>query len=173
MEDDAIEIRPYNPDGVSSIIATESMNDIGLIDETTVLKYPHLPHEPNALEIEEQILQVLGCHRRIINIKGEHDEGILLERAFNGSAALSLQHSKPGPAARERLRRSAQAAAAISYIHSSQVLHRDINRSNLLLDENLHIRLSDFQGRLLNPDGTIQWRLIQESQVFNTSPQLR
>ena len=48
-----------------------------------------------------------------------------------------------------------QAAEAVAYIHTKGVLHCDIGVGNLLLDQNLDIKLCDFQGKLLHPDGTV------------------
>jgi Protein tyrosine and serine/threonine kinase len=50
---------------------------------------------------------------------------------------------------------SQQAAEETAYVHTRAVLHCDINVNNLLLDENLNIKLVDFQGRYLAPDGTV------------------
>lgn len=46
-------------------------------------------------------------------------------------------------------------AAVIAHVHSKNVIHCDIQPQNLLLDENLHLKLSDFQGNYLSDDGQI------------------
>jgi hypothetical protein len=85
-------IYDWYPRGVKNIIASGNNHLIGLIDENTVLKYPQLSVEPtglgfeqekvyrivreeqlNGLEVEEQILGVLGEHCRIIGFKGKHE----------------------------------------------------------------------------------------------------
>jgi serine/threonine protein kinase len=48
------------------------------------------------------------------------------------------------------------AAEAFAYIHTKRVIHCDIGPGNLLLDRDLNVRVSDFQGRLLYPNGTIR-----------------
>ncbi|KAL5323491.1 hypothetical protein ACEPPN_008028 [Leptodophora sp. 'Broadleaf-Isolate-01'] len=168
-------VHAWYPRGVKSTIASGSNSFIGLVDENTVLKYPQLPSETppgldfkrekiyrilrqgqlTGLEVEEQILGVLGQHRRIIGFKGKHEEGLLLDRMPNGSVADYLHITDPQPQAQERLKWALQAAEAVAYIHTRRVIHCDISVGNLLLDKDLNIRLCDFQGRLLHPDGTI------------------
>lgn len=41
-------------------------------------------------------------------------------------------------------------------MHKKGVLHRDIFVNNLLLDAELNVKLSDFQGRLLSSDEEIE-----------------
>ena len=97
----------WYPRGVTSVIASGGSNYIGLVDENTVLKYPQIPPEKPqglnfgqekiyrilrqqqlvGLDVEEQILRVLGEHRRIIPFKGKHEDGLLLEHMPNGSMA--------------------------------------------------------------------------------------
>lgn len=153
--DDAIEIYPWYPSGVQRIIATGSMNFVGLVDETTVLKYPHIKGESEGLDIERQIFQVLQSHPHIIEFKGIHEEGVLLGYACHGSIADYLQ-LKPNQSIQDKLRWSLQAAMAVSHIYLKGVIHCDISVGNLLLDEMINVKLCDFQGRLLQSDGTIQ-----------------
>ena len=44
---------------------------------------------------------------------------------------------------------------AIAVTHRAGVIHYDINVNNLLLDDNLTVKLCDFQGRFLRPDGSV------------------
>ncbi|PMD54983.1 uncharacterized protein K444DRAFT_645834 [Hyaloscypha bicolor E] len=151
-------VHAWYPRGVKSVIASGSNSFIGLVDENTVLKYPQIPSEKPpgldfekekinrvlrqgqliGLDVEEQILGVLGQHRRIIGFKGKHEEGLLLEHMPNGSIEMDI----------------AGCRGCCVYSHEkSHSLH--IGVGNLLLDKDLNIRLCDFQGRLLRPDGTI------------------
>lgn len=43
-----------------------------------------------------------------------------------------------------RPRLLAQGAEALEYLHSQQLIHRDIKSSNFLLDGDWHCKLSDF-----------------------------
>lgn len=68
------------PRGVQRILDTGSMNIVGLIDNSTVLKYPHEPGQGRrSLDGEAAILKVLGSHPRIVKLKGQEEEGLRLE----------------------------------------------------------------------------------------------
>ncbi|KAF2241372.1 hypothetical protein BU26DRAFT_440754 [Trematosphaeria pertusa] len=119
--EDATFIYLFFPAGVQRIIATGSTSYVGIIDQDTVLKYPHEQHDQRGLKVEAAILGVLGSHPRIIKLKGWDKEGLRLEYAR-------------------------QAAEAVAYAHTKDVLHCDIRLGNLLLDKSFDIKLCDFQG---------------------------
>ena len=70
--------------------------------------------------------------------------GILLEYAENGAVEKYLQRRKP--LEEMSLRWSRQAAEALVFCHSRQVLHGDIRCGNLLLDQDFNSKLGDFTG---------------------------
>ncbi|TID17517.1 serine/threonine protein kinase [Venturia nashicola] len=159
----------WHPQNVKRILATGSSAFVGEIDDHTVLKYPHAQvHEERALErqsriemearldIESKILDVVCPHPRIIQKLGYSPGELYLQRGVNGTVAdYLLESGKPPPSVQQRLSWCREAAEAVSHIHSRRVLHCDIQPTNLLLDEDLHIKLTDFQGKLLNADGTV------------------
>lgn len=70
---------------------------IGFIDESTVLKYPHIPGDEKALallSLEARILQAIGPHKHIIGFKGLTRDGLLLERAPFGSINEYLKNTR-------------------------------------------------------------------------------
>ncbi|KAL1844988.1 hypothetical protein VTK73DRAFT_1385 [Phialemonium thermophilum] len=71
----------------------------------------------------------------------------------NGSVDRYLRDHAPGDSL--RLKWARQAAEGLAYAHSRGVLHCDVSVGNFLLDANLDLKLGDFQGRLLNDDGSI------------------
>jgi hypothetical protein len=157
------------PPNVKRILATGSTAFVGEIDDHTVLKYPlarrdeHRPLERQSridmdkrLKIESKILDAVCPHPRIIEKKRYSDTGLYLQRGVNGTVAdYLLESGKPPPSVQQRLSWCREAAEAVSHIHSRRVIHCDIQPTNLLLDEDLHIKLTDFQGKLLHPDGTV------------------
>ncbi|KXG51293.1 uncharacterized protein PGRI_095540 [Penicillium griseofulvum] len=147
-----IEVPRYYPPGVSEIIGRGGECFVGAIDEFTVLKYPCIPGDCESIQIEAQLLKVLGSHPRIIAFKGLTENGLVLQRASNGSLNDYIASQSFIPLDR-RLLWCKQAAEAISYIHEKRVIHCDINLRNLLLDSNLDILLADFQGMLKSVDG--------------------
>jgi hypothetical protein len=93
------DFQPWYPKGIGSFVAAGANHYVAIFNETTVLKFPVVPREEgikhpaevqrfrscvraaavNGLEVEEQILQILGKHPRIIQLKGKHEDGLLLE----------------------------------------------------------------------------------------------
>lgn len=159
MSDDAdVTIyRQYCPPGVQQVIASGGSAFIGGVDESTVFKYPLAPGgDMSRLEVERKLLSIVNPHPRIIQLKSFSDTGIYLERAVNGTLAdYLLESGNPPPSTQQRLSWCREATEAIAHIHSHRVLHCDIQPTNLLLDRDLHLKLSDFQGKLLSEDGEV------------------
>ena len=146
----------YKPEGVTEFLGLGTDSFIGTVDQTTVLKYPKTPGDKTALailDLEAQILTTIGPHKHIIGYKGQREDGLLLERALRGSIAQFLKDYTPTH--QQRLAWVRQATEAVSITHRAGVIHCDINVNNLLLDDNLTVKLCDFQGRLLRLDGSV------------------
>lgn len=147
----------YKADGVTEFLGLGANSYIGIVDATTVLKYPHIPGDRTALAIlslEARMLKAIGPHKHIINLKGQTKDGLLLERAHFGSIAQYFKNNSPP--FQQRLEWARQATEALSVVHKARVLHCDINVNNLLLDAKLNVKLCDFQGRLLDLDGKVE-----------------
>ncbi|KAF2877368.1 kinase-like domain-containing protein [Massariosphaeria phaeospora] len=164
-------------DGRCSIdfVTAGASNYIALFDDDSVLKFPLVPPEETdvypakgleyrrnvrkaaveGLEVERQILQELGQHPRIIRFVRKHEDGLLLEYLPNGSVERYLRHVAPTPSLEQRLKWARQAAEGLAYIHGKNVIHCDFSVGNPVLDNNISIKLCDFQGRLLGPDGVV------------------
>jgi serine/threonine protein kinase len=163
------EIRPWYPNGVQSFIAAGGFNYVALIDETTVLKFPLIPPLESTtyssqahkfrvglreaalkgLEAEKGILTHLRSHPRIVQLKGVHEHGLLLEFLPHGSVERYIK-DHTNMSKEQCLKWGRQAAEGLAYIHDKNVLHCDLSVGNLLLDSELSIKLCDFQGKLLS-----------------------
>lgn len=150
------------------ILATGSSAFVGEIDDNVVLKYPVAQRDEKRalererriemearLETESKILDIICPHPRIIQKIDYSAEGLYLERGVNGTVAEYLDSGKPLPSVQQRLSWCRKTAKAVAYIHSRRVLHCDIQPTNHLLDKDLHVKLTDFQGKLLHADGTV------------------
>ncbi|MCJ1441314.1 MAG: hypothetical protein MMC23_001800 [Stictis urceolatum] len=152
--DRIIEVTAYLPDGVKRIIATGSMHYVGVLDDNTVLKYPHVRGDLAALDKEEQLLRALGSHPRIIEYRGRDTAGLKLEYAPNGSLATYLRNTAD-VSLFTRLTWAEQVTEAAAYMHNQGIIHCDINLNNILLDSDLNLKLCDFEGIHKTPDGKI------------------
>ncbi|KAL4901643.1 hypothetical protein BDW74DRAFT_187263 [Aspergillus multicolor] len=149
--------KQYCPPGVTRVIAAGSSAFISEVDESTVLKYFQAPGgDMSRLKIEKKLYEIVCAHKHIIALKGISDDGLYLERAPNKTLAdYLLKSNNPPPSILQRVAWCRETAEAVAWIHSRGIIHCDIQPTNLLLDEELDIKLSDFQGKQLSLDGTV------------------
>lgn len=150
--DSWIKIQVYYPAGVKRLLTRCAGNWIGVVDESTILKYPLTDDHWPQIRAEAEMLEVLGDHPRVVKSKGLTEAGILLEYAPNGDL-YEYFAAHPDIPLDLRLLWCVQLAEAMVYIHSKRIIHCDIRHRNLLLDADLNLKLCDFQGRLLSADG--------------------
>ncbi|TPX14902.1 uncharacterized protein E0L32_005011 [Thyridium curvatum] len=160
MSDDFVQVYEYHqycPPGAQRVIASGFSPWIGEMDESTVFKYPLNPGgDRTRLELEHQILEIVGPHPRIIGLKRLSEAGLYLERTANGTLYSYLtDRTKSPPSIQQRLAWCREATEAVAHVHSKRVIHCDIQPTNLLLDENLHLKLSDFQGNVISEEGQV------------------
>lgn len=159
---DAFEFHPWYPKGIRHFIAAGASNYVALFDDDTVLKFPIVPpqddhaytekgrpyrrefrqHAVNGLQVEQKILEALGHHSRIVQLKQRHEDGLLLKYVPNGSVERYLKDIAPETPLAQRLRWALQAAEGLAYVHSKHVIHCDISVGNLLVGSDLGIKLS-------------------------------
>ena len=129
-----MEISQYLPRGVVRILGRGSKCFIGIVNETTILKYAVLPHERNCILVEHHLLEVIGSEPRIIGLKGLRADGILLEHAVNGDLQTYLS-TNADTALLLRLKWCKQSAEALERTHKASVIHCDFQPRNLLLSQ--------------------------------------
>ncbi|KAL4913981.1 kinase-like domain-containing protein [Aspergillus aurantiobrunneus] len=107
-----------------------------------------------SFQVEEQILQILGLHPRIVPFlaNGGNLQAFLDQHIGTTSAAL-------------RLKWCLQAAEAVCFIHQKGVIHSDLQVENFLLHNN-DLLLCDFGG---STSGIIDSGHLPDSGFFNPS----
>ncbi|KAI8710496.1 hypothetical protein NCS52_01566700 [Fusarium sp. LHS14.1] len=108
------------------------------------------------LELEHKILMIVGQHPGIITDKGFTEAGLCLERATNGTILEFLADSNhSSPSLQQGVVWGRRITEAVQPIHAKRVIHCNIQPTNILVDEELHLKLADFQGRYLSEDGEV------------------
>ncbi|KAL3470112.1 kinase-like domain-containing protein [Aspergillus californicus] len=121
-------------------------------------------------EVEEQLLDILGIHPRIIRYIGVSEEprGLLFAEASDGNLQAYIDRHDDTIDLSLRLKWCSQAAEAIQYTHQKGVIHSDLRPENFLLHKNpedtLDLLLCDFGG-LTN--GGIDGGHVPDSGFFN------
>lgn len=107
----------YKPEGVTEFLGLGTSSFIGIVDETTILKYRKILGDKTAraiLDLEAQILTTIGPHKHIVGYRGQRDDGLLLERAQHGSIAHFLKNYTPTRQQRLAWARQATEAVAVT-----------------------------------------------------------
>ncbi|XP_027334329.1 putative leucine-rich repeat receptor-like protein kinase At2g19210 isoform X2 [Abrus precatorius] len=100
---------------------------------------------------EAQLLMIVH-HRNLVSLIGYCDEGdikaLIYEYMANGNVQQHLSVDNPNVLKwNERLIVAVDAAQGLDYLHNGckpPLIHRDLKTSNILLDQNMHAKISDF-----------------------------
>jgi serine/threonine protein kinase len=119
----------------------------------TIVKSPHGEENKDDIVIEKRIYERFsehGGHEGLLHYHGPYESGIRLEFACNGNLRSFLKKRAKDINIERRLRWAKQITNALRFVHSTHVVHGDVTYGNILLDGQLHIKLSDFGGSSLD-----------------------
>lgn len=117
---------------------------------------------------DEYTLQHRAQHPNVVKLLGFIDEtvnnqlmlGLVLECMNQGDLFQYLEKNHGPGRGKDPIRKTMakQALSAVAYLHSLNIIHRDIKSENLLLDDQNNVKLSDFGFAVqLRPNQTEYW----------------
>lgn len=81
---------------------------------------------------------------KIVKKKKVYGPTIILEKASGGSILTKLKSPDPKWTPTKRMISLIGTAFGMKYLHSMHIIHRDLKSGNVLLDDNLHPKITDF-----------------------------
>ncbi|KAI9747860.1 MAG: hypothetical protein M1835_001951, partial [Candelina submexicana] len=157
MATKVVSITQYTPAGATDHFETGSTAKIwrhptraGVVIKSPATE-PQDPSHKHKFRTEVNILKVLGAHPRIVEYLGPLDSleparDLLFMEAANGNVQQYLNSGGNSIDYRLRLKWCKEAAEALTYCHTRNVLHCDLRPDNMLLNADLDLSLCDFGG---------------------------
>lgn len=103
------------------------------------------------LEREKGIYERLGHdHDGVFRYYGNLGDALILQYACHDSIRQYYASQAKSISLSLQLRWVEQITASVAFIHSRNVLHGDISCNNVMLDEDLNVKLGDFAGSLID-----------------------
>ncbi|GKV16747.1 hypothetical protein SLEP1_g27343 [Rubroshorea leprosula] len=135
----------------------------GVLSDGSVVAVKRL-YENNLKRVEQFIneIKILADirHPNLVTLYGctsRHSRELLLVYEYipNGTVADHLHGRRANSGLltwHVRLRIAIETANALAYLHSKEIIHRDVKTNNILLDNNFHVKVADFGLSRLFPN---------------------
>ncbi|KAL2012819.1 hypothetical protein VTN00DRAFT_344 [Thermoascus crustaceus] len=140
-----------------NLIASGHLANLHRLSNDVVRKVPSdrsYPTSTRAIQTEARVYRRLGKDKRIARYITLRDDYIDLKYEHNGDLQTYLEKHQQVP--HDFVNRAArQAVKAVNYIHQNGVVHSDLAARQFLLDDGMHLRLSDFAGASLDGSGAL------------------
>ncbi|KAM5573407.1 hypothetical protein ABKV19_013111 [Rosa sericea] len=133
----------------------DSSKELGKVRDGRAVAVKRL-YETNCKRVEQFLneIEILARlrHQNLVLLYGctsRHSRELLLvyEYVPNGTLANHLHGGKAKPGAlpwHTRINIAVETASALSYLHASEIIHRDVKTTNILLDNNFCVKVADF-----------------------------
>jgi len=135
--------------------ATGKFYAMKVLKKSEVVRLKQVEHTVNEKSILEQIDHPFLVHMQA-TFQDAHNLYMVLEYVVGGELFSYLRKSQRFPNHISKFY-AAEVILAFEYLHSKDVIYRDLKPENLLLDENGHIKITDFGFAKHVPD--ITWTL--------------
>jgi serine/threonine protein kinase len=137
---------------------------------------PEITEEILSSFLEEASITSSLDHPNIVKFYGicvrPPEIGMVIEYCSRGNLKSSLLKFPAEWTTYRRIRAALQAARALDYLHSAQVIHRDVKADNFFVDEDWNIKLGDFGESLFVPKKAKGRRMTVLGTVAFMAPEL-
>ncbi|XP_059152010.1 serine/threonine-protein kinase 3/4-like [Physella acuta] len=118
-----------------------------IVKEIRVYKNSERKNIVESYKNETEILKKIGCHKRIVPFIGASkcDDILSIFMGYMKQGSLRTYSEKKNGLGEEETRRfTKQILEGLEFLHINKIIHRDVKGDNVLMEDERHVRLTDF-----------------------------